>query len=219
MATSATSYQDSEGTVLGAAEQVPRRCDRRAQKQVQGRSHGHQAGSHLGKSCLKALSWIAAITVALMVAALAFLYLSPTYNAYIVRSESMTPTLNLGDMVFVGTPGGLFSHKIAPGTIITYRLEGSVVTHRVQSMEGNNLITKGDAVDKADPQVVPTSQVVGVFLFKIPEVGYLSAFLHTKFGWFLLIVVPAGILITTILVQAMRSVTKFNDDDIGDIKV
>jgi signal peptidase len=216
---SATSNQDSVGTVLGAAEQVPRRCDRRAQERGQGRSHRHQAGHHLGKSCLRALSWIVAITVALMVAVLAFLYLSPTYNAYIVRSESMTPTLNLGDMVVVGTPGGFFSHHIAPGTIITYRLEGSVVTHRVQSMDGNSLITKGDAVEKADPQMVPTSQVVGVFLFKIPKLGYLSAFLHTKIGWFLLIIVPAGILITLIVLQAMRSAGKPRSDDVRGIKI
>jgi hypothetical protein len=67
-------------------------------------------------------------------------------------------------------------------------------------MEGSNLTTKGDAVENADPWDVTMSDVRGVFLFKLPSVGYVTSFIQTRTGWFLTIIIP-GALLTLWLVK------------------
>ena len=156
---------------------------------------------------MKKVKWIISGFLALIVTGLAFVYLVPGYRMYIVRSESMVPTINMGDMIITGPVGGLFGRAIRPGEIVTYQTGKSLVSHRVVSLDNNTLVTKGDAVEKPDPQPVSTSQVVGLYLFKIPKVGYVSAFMHTKRGWFLLVILPAiileGFIIKEIIKEAL----------------
>jgi len=125
---------------------------------------------------------------------------------YVVKSESMTPALKVGDMVIVGPPNGFLSHEIKPGSIVTYRLEDDLVTHRVQSFDGETLVTKGDAVEEADPQTVPLSQVVGVVFLKLPKLGLLSAFLHTTVAWSLVIGIMAIAFLVIVLKDNIKSV-------------
>jgi hypothetical protein len=67
-------------------------------------------------------------------------------------------------------------------------------------MEGSKLTTRGDAVEDPDPWDVTLSDVRGVYLFKIPSVGYLTNFIQTKTGWFITIIIP-GALLTLWLVK------------------
>lgn len=62
-------------------------------------------------------------------------------------------------------------------------------------MDNEILVTKGDAAEDADPWAVSVSDVKGVYLFKIPYVGYMTSFIRTKLGWFLMIIVPAALLV------------------------
>lgn len=170
---------------------------------VKSRGHGsldrRRTRQCVRQSWTRALLWILVVGVALLIAALGFVYLSPSYNAYIIRSESMKPAIDMGDMIIVGPDGGIFSKDIAPGTIVTYRMENAVVTHRVLSIDGQTILTKGDAVKDPDPQRVPISQVLGVVILTIPKLGFVSAFLHSKPAWLLLIIGPAIILLVVIL--------------------
>jgi signal peptidase len=129
-----------------------------------------------------------------------FFYFMPGYNMLMVRSGSMVPYLNVGDMIITGPVDGPIHGKIEPGTVVTYEYNNELITHRVASMEGSNLTTKGDAVENADPWDVTMSDVRGVFLFKLPSVGYVTSFIQTKTGWFLTIIIP-GALLTLWLVK------------------
>lgn len=142
--------------------------------------------------------------LATIVVGLVFVYLSPEYDMYIVKSESMEPAIDMGDMIITGPVGGPFSHEIKPGVIVSYQAGKSLVTHRVLSFDNDTLVTKGDAVEDPDPQPVPTSQVMGLYLFKIPKLGYLSYFIHTKLGWFLLIILPATTLVAFIVKEIIK---------------
>ena len=124
-------------------------------------------------------------------AGVGFLFLSPDYEAQVVRSESMKPTLNMGDVVIIGP----VKDPIRPGTIISYERNEELVIHRVISVEGRYLETKGDAVEDPDPWQVSTIDVQGVFLFKVPYMGFLSSFVRTSLGWGVLVIVPAVLLI------------------------
>lgn len=149
---------------------------------------------------MKIINRIIVSILGLILAGLAFIYFVPGYNLYLVRSESMTPNIKMGDLIITGPMNGPINGEVIPGTVITYEHKGDLVTHRVQSIEGNILVTKGDAVEDADPWQVTVSDVRGVYLFKIPAVGYLTNFVQTKTGWFITIIIP-GALLTLWLVK------------------
>ena len=123
------------------------------------------------------------------------MHFSPDYNLYTVRSESMTPAINMGDMVITGPLNGPINEEIKPGTIVTYEHGEELITHRVQSIDGNALVIKGDAVEDPDPWPVTLPDVRGVYLFKVPYAGYVPHFVKTKFGWFLAIIIPGALLV------------------------
>jgi len=54
----------------------------------------------------------------------------------------MEPAFNVGDVIIAGPLG---SDDIKPGVIVTYAMGKTLITHRVLSVDGNTLITKGDA--------------------------------------------------------------------------
>ena len=107
----------------------------------------------------------------------------------------MKPAINMGDMIVAGPLNGEFR----AGMIVTYDSGKGRVTHRVLSVDGDTLVTKGDATEDPDPRPVSTSEVRGIYLFKIPYVGYLSNFIGTKLGWFLTIIVPALLLVCLLI--------------------
>ena len=144
---------------------------------------------------MKTFSWIVSIILGIALAGLAFLYFVPGYNLYLVRSESMKPAIHMGDLIITGPMNGLINGEVKPGTIVTYETSKELITHRVQSTDGEALVTKGDAVEDADPWPVTLSDVRGIYLFKVPFVGFLTSFIQTKIGWFLAIIIPAALLV------------------------
>lgn len=118
---------------------------------------------------------------------LIFLILSQEYKVGIMTSGrespagSMSPTINTGDLAIIRSPYG----KIKPGMIVAYDAKddyaenGVLTLHRVIRIEGERLITKGDS-DVEDEWIVTTSDVKGIYLFKIPKLGYFLYFLREK---------------------------------------
>ena len=143
----------------------------------------------------KILNRSALTVLGLVLAALVFVYVADGYDLYLVRSESMKPAINMGDMIITGPLNGPINGEVKPGTIIAYGYNKDLVTHRVESIDGTALVTKGDAVEDADPWPVTLSDVRGVYLFKIPYVGFVTHFIRTKLGWFLMIIIPAALLV------------------------
>ncbi len=149
---------------------------------------------------MKIISRIIMSGLVLILAGLAFVYFVPGYNLYLVRSESMTPNIKMGDLIITGPMDGPINGEVRTGTVVTYKHQGELITHRVEEINGTVLVTRGDAVEHADPWQVTLSDVQGVYLFKIPSVGYLTNFVQTKTGWFVSIIIP-GALLTLWLVK------------------
>jgi len=139
---------------------------------------------------IKVFIWLISAVLVLIVAGLAFINYSPGYSLLLVRSESMTPSVKMGDLIVTVPVNG----EVKPGTIITYERNKELITHRVLSTDDDNLVTKGDATEDPDPWPVTLSDIEGIYLFKIPYVGYVTSFVQTKFGWFLAIIIPAALL-------------------------
>lgn len=146
----------------------------------------------------------------LIIGVLAFIYFAPGYSMYFVRSGSMTPVLNIGDLVITGPVNGIFTSSIAQGTIITYthRL-GDEVTHRVISINADQTFTtKGDSSESPDQYPVNLSQVKGIYMMKIPYIGYLTSFIRTKLGWYIAIIVPTLVLVGFIVKDIVKEALK-----------
>ena len=148
---------------------------------------------------MKVFGWLVSIVLALVIASFVFVYFSPHYDMCLVRSESMKPAINMGDMVITGPLNGPLGGEVEPGTIVTYQRGEELVTHRVLSFDGDTLVTKGDAVEDPDARLVNLSDVRGIYLFKIPYIGYVSNFVGTKVGWFLVIIIPATALVALLI--------------------
>jgi len=154
---------------------------------------------------MKIFVWMVSIMLGLIVAALAFVFFSPDYSLYIVRSGSMEPAFNVGDVVIAGPLG---SGGIKPGVIVTYAIGKTLITHRVLSIGGNTLITKGDANENPDPIPVQFSQVKSLYLFRIPYIGYVAGFVRTRPGWLLTIILPSLILVGFIAKDIVKEALK-----------
>jgi signal peptidase len=162
---------------------------------------------------VKIFIWTVSIILGLIVAALAFVFFSPDYSLYIVRSGSMEPAFNVGDVIIAGPLG---SDDIKPGVIVTYAMGKTLITHRVLSVDGNTLIIKGDANETPDPNPVLLSQVKSRYLFRIPYVGYAAGFVRTRLGWLLLIILPSIVLVGFIVKDIIKEAFK-NENHVKNV--
>lgn len=129
-------------------------------------------------------------------------------HLYIVTSGSMEPSLNVGDIVYVKDCG---ASKVNIGDVINFHREDEkyTVTHRCVDIieKGNETFfkTKGDANEDNDTALVSEKDLIGKVPYanvfghtiyaKVPRLGYLSYFVHTKLGFFLLVLMPGYTLI------------------------
>ena len=143
----------------------------------------------------KVLSRLVLVVLSLVLAGLAFMYFADGYNLYIVRSESMVPTINMGDLIVTGPMNGPFDGEVKAGTIVTFLHNKQLITHRVKAVDGEALVTMGDAAEEPDPWPVTMSDVQGTYMFRIPYVGFLTNFIRTKQGWFISIIIPGALLV------------------------
>lgn len=77
------------------------------------------------------------------------------YSFFKVTTGSMDPTIKENDIIIVNT-----NDTYNVNDIITYRDDANFITHRIITMDGNTLITKGDANNATD-QEVNKSDVIG----------------------------------------------------------
>jgi signal peptidase len=101
----------------------------------------------------------------------------------IVISGSMEPAINAGDFLIIRE-----ETQYTVNDIITYRDGNSLITHRVKSIDGTNLVTQGDANNVADSPV-SLSQVEGKVFLRIPKLGSALLFLKTPPGILVLVLV------------------------------
>lgn len=138
----------------------------------------------------------------------------PLFDAYIIVSPSMVPTINVEDGIIIQR---IEPEHIKQGDIISFfatesYYRGKVITHRVigieKSSDGKLLFrTKGDHNNVADSFLVNEENVYGKVIFRIPMLGYIRQFLSTYFGWILCIVIPFLYLILSEVVRVRRMIS------------
>jgi signal peptidase len=126
-------------------------------------------------------------------------------RSLVVRSGSMTPAIDTGDVVAV--------HPIAPasarvGDIVTFENHGKLTSHRVRSMgrSGNDMLftTRGDANTGQEHWKVPANGRIGRVMYRVPKLGFVVVRVQTPVGRFFLIILPALLLAFSLLRKIWR---------------
>lgn len=119
------------------------------------------------------------------------------YEIMSVMSGSMEPAIKMGSLVIVRpSEAYLINDIITFGQVSKHKIP---TTHRIIEIEGPALnpffTTKGDANEAPDPQRIRKSEIIGKVLFSLPYFGFAIDFVRKPLGFFLVIIVPALIII------------------------
>ena len=93
------------------------------------------------------------------------------YHVLYMYSGSMAPALDPGDLIIITPP----TRVLEPGMILTMRVDGKLVTHRLLGISSDGLlITKGDANNTLDDWNQSNLEIGGIVRGRIPYLGYLT---------------------------------------------
>ncbi|MGH8979658.1 MAG: signal peptidase I [Acidimicrobiales bacterium] len=144
--------------------------------------------------------WVVFGIVAVIVAALLFVDVGPrlfSYQALVVRSGSMSPTIPTGSVVLYHKEA---ASDLKVGNVIVFTEPGTptMITHRIFAIRsgatGKYIQTKGDANAYPDDWRVPDKGTGWEAFWHVPVVGYILWGIQTGWTRVLLIVVPAALL-------------------------
>ena len=106
----------------------------------------------------------------------------------VVLSGSMEPTLSVDDLVIVRA-----AEDYAVGDVGVYPSGHSLVIHRIVALEGDCVVTRGDANNMEDAPVARTD-IKGRMVGVIPRVGLAVHFLQSPLGIILLLALAVFLL-------------------------
>ena len=104
------------------------------------------------------------------------------FGMSVVLSGSMEPELSVNDLVIVRE-----ADHYELEDVVVYQDGSSLVIHRIISVDGNEIVTKGDANNAAD-EPITASVIKGKAVARVPLVGAVVRFLKTTVGTVLLII-------------------------------
>ena len=118
-------------------------------------------------------------------------------QAFNVVSGSMEPTYSVGDLLYVKS---VDPDSVKVGDPITFVLNEDLVvaTHRVIKIDSEKRLftTQGDANGSADAAPVHFNNLIGVPVFAIPLLGYVSAYIQNPPG--LYVAIGLGVLLLAV---------------------
>lgn len=133
----------------------------------------------------------AVITVGII---LAIVYLCGI-RLYHVKSGSMGELLPVGSVCFVSTYSKY--DDIKAGDVISFRVsDHMLVTHRAKKIMANGIITKGDANNTEDTELVTKENYIGKTIFVLPYIGSMFSSLYSFRGMLLLGIIAVLLIIS-----------------------
>lgn len=157
---------------------------------------------------LKLLSYICLVILFVITIFLLFYIISnqvarskgakPLVSIYSIVSESMLPAIEVYDVVVDIRVTDESSLKV--GDIITFKTDfidtqGYTITHRIFKIDSDNgetkYYTKGDNNSIIDDGFITFDKIEGKVKYIIPDLGKMQVFISSKFGWLLIIFIPA----------------------------
>ncbi len=121
----------------------------------------------------------------------------PLFNAYIIITPSMVPTINVNDAIVIKrvNEGELEIDDIITFTSTDKKYNGLTITHRIvgtETLQNGEVVyrTKGDANNVNDSALVSLDNIHGKVILRIPLIGNIQTILSSSSGWLFFIVIP-----------------------------
>ena len=100
------------------------------------------------------------------------------YKSYIIKTNSMEPTISINDVVITKK---VKIEKIKKGDVITFLQDGEVITHRITQIDDyGNYTTKGDNNNIEDIFKITYENIEGKHILTIPYLGKIVQALDNK---------------------------------------
>lgn len=109
------------------------------------------------------------------------------FGVTVVLSGSMEPELSVDDLVIVTRQD---DYQI--GDVVVYQDGRSLVIHRIQDIDGETVVTKGDANNTEDDPI-SSKYIKGKAVFHIPFVGLIARFMKTPAAFILILIAAAAL--------------------------
>ena len=147
------------------------------------------------------------------------------YKLYIVRSNSMRPTFEAGDLILVKE---VDPRTLKEGDVITFVSQaneswGETVTHKIRSLtydaEGNpGFVTYGTDTGVDDDGILTYPYVLGQYQTHIPKLGTFFNFLKTTQGYFICIFTPFMLIILYEGVKLVNLFRRYRSEQMQEMK-
>lgn len=112
------------------------------------------------------------------------------YKAFIITTDSMTPSINVGDVTIAKK---VQENKLQVDDVITFQQGDKVITHRITNIEeknGRNIYTtKGDNNNLEDNEKIEYTQIEGKNILTIPKLGYMINLLENQIVFLVMILI------------------------------
>ena len=159
------------------------------------------------------------------------------FNFFAVTSGSMETAIPTGSLIYVDR---FKIEDLKENDVITYRVideetkVSSLVTHRINKVQKleqiktvepgeqqepiekkivqYRFITKGDANNTVDVNPVTAGNIIGVYKWHIPKLGYISSFAQSFKGFLLLIILPGTLLIVLEIINIIMHFKKYFEE-------
>jgi signal peptidase len=126
-------------------------------------------------------------------------------HSYVVRSGSMSPAIDTGDVVVVEPISPLDAEV---GQIVTFdnpEANGDLTSHRAITItrrgDAVRFTTKGDSNTGTEQWRVPIESEIGKVLYRVPMLGFASVWIQAPAGRLTLVIIPALVLAATALAR------------------
>lgn len=133
---------------------------------------------------------------------------------YVVLSGSMEPELKIGSVAVILPQKNYLENDVVSFSVNNKK--DNIVTHRIMAKlypnginEAPLFLTAGDANKDFDSNKLEEKQIIGKLLFSVPYLGYLVNFTKQPYGFILLVIVPATIVIYEEILKVRKEVANF----------
>lgn len=124
------------------------------------------------------------------------------YRSYIIKTNSMEPTININDVVISKK---VEKQEIKTGDVITFLQDGEVITHRITQIDDDgNYTTKGDNNNIEDTFKITYENIEGKHILTIPYLGKIVQMLDNKIVFLVITLIVLIFIFITIQNQEKR---------------
>ena len=137
------------------------------------------------KKVFKLLENIILIFIIILLCVYAGLRFSKKVEIYKVETGSMEDNIHRGDYLLI-----VKQDNYNVGDVVTFKIDGKFITHRIIKKEGTKIVTKGDANNTEDDEI-NESQIIGKLMYKSKLFNFIIDFKFLIISLFI-----AGYLVT-----------------------